>query len=75
MKHILAVLLSALTAALCLWPTWLWLGLHHVAHPVGFWQQLATAGLGLFFLGSAQVVFLGLAAAGVLGIIAAIYDL
>jgi hypothetical protein len=50
-----------LILAVCLWPAWLWLALRAMLNPEGFWQKLVMVGLGLWFLGIIQIVFLVIA--------------
>ena len=67
--------MTRLLAALIIWivaliPTWLWIGLRFLVHPVGFWQNFAFLGLGLFCLGAIQLIL------AIIGFImtAAVYD-
>ena len=52
-KLIQLVALVGITLALFL-PAELMYVIYHLTNPVGFWQNLALTGLGLFFLGSVQ---------------------
>ena len=53
-KHVFAGIIVILT----LIPAWIFLLLKYLLNPEGFWQNLVTYGLGLFFLGSLQIVFI-----------------
>ena len=53
-KHVFAGIIVILT----LIPVWIFLLLKYLLNPEGFWQNLVTYGLGLFFLGSLQIVFI-----------------
>jgi hypothetical protein len=53
-----AFILSLIAAAICLWPVWLWLLAKSLLSPHGFWQEFFLLGVGVWFLGGAQVVFL-----------------
>jgi len=52
------VIWSLITLAIALIPLWFWLVIKHMVQPQGFWQNLAIAGLGMFFLGSIQIILL-----------------
>jgi hypothetical protein len=58
MVVIVGLLFSVVVAAVCLWPTWIWLIARSMLHPVGFWENLVTVGLGFYFLAGLQVLFL-----------------
>lgn len=60
-KLFLRVLWSILAIVVCAWPTEVFLIVRYLASPEGFWQELFLAGLGMWVLGSAQLVFLVLA--------------
>ncbi len=40
-------------------PTWLFLIMHHLFEPQGFWQNVFFVGFGFYFLGAAQIFLLG----------------
>ncbi len=37
-------------------PTWLFFGIRHLMGPTGFWQNMILAGVGLYFLGTIQLI-------------------
>ena len=39
-------------------PTWLFLLIRHFTDPNGFWQNLVLVGLGMWFLGGIQIIFM-----------------
>ncbi len=49
---------SALTLLLALTPFWLYLTAQHLLDPQGFWQRLLVVGVGVYFLGGLQIIFL-----------------
>ena len=53
-KYILA--LGATVLALI--PVWIWVIAYNVFAPEGFWQNLVLFGLGIYFLGFLQIIFL-----------------
>ena len=57
-ERLVRVFWSFVSFIIALIPFWFWLAIKHFAQPQGFWQNLALAGLGLFFLGTFQFVFL-----------------
>ncbi len=52
------ILVSILLTVLALIPTWLFLFVKYLLGPEGFWQKLVLFGLGLWFLGFFQFIFL-----------------
>lgn len=74
MKVVLGLLVTFVILVLTFIPTWIFLGVRYFASPEGFWQNLAVAGIGLWFLGGAQMVFLICGLALVLSAWTAIYD-
>lgn len=48
---------------LCTWafafiPTWFFLFIKTILAPVGFWQNFIVYGVGIYVLGSAQIIFI-----------------
>jgi hypothetical protein len=56
MNTFLKLVTSLFLTILCFIPTELWLLVHYIAGPIGFWQNLVLVGLGLYFLGALQFV-------------------
>ena len=52
---------TAVVLAVGLIPLWIYLLAKLVFSPEGFWQNLVLAGIGIYFLGAFQLVFLGFA--------------
>lgn len=49
---------SALATVVMLIPFWIWLGTWYLAVPEGFWQKAFLLGIGVWFLGAFQLIFL-----------------
>lgn len=64
------IVISILIGLLGLMPTWIFILVKTLLSPDGFWQKFAVYGLGVYFLGALQIVFLVL----VLTAIFEIYD-
>lgn len=56
-------------AALTLIPTWAFLLIEHFLNPVSFWQKALVAGIGIWILGGAQIVFLIIGACFVVAVL------
>ena len=59
---------SLLVALVALIPTWVFLLVKHFTQPEGFWQNFVVYGLGVWFLGSLQLIM----AIGGIGVICSI---
>lgn len=51
-------LLNVLLIVAALIPTWFYLFLRFVLNPQGFWQNFVLLGVGLYYLGGIQLIFL-----------------
>lgn len=60
------ILHTAFALLVCAWPVWMYLGVRHLAAPEGFWQEMFLVGIGIWALGSLQVLFLAIAIVWVL---------
>jgi hypothetical protein len=49
---------SLVSFAVCAIPLWVWLGVHSLVHPVGFWQEIALGIVGMYALGAMQIVLI-----------------
>lgn len=58
METLARCILSLLVVALALLPTWAFLLIRYVAEPHGFWQNLILFGVGIWFLGTFQIICL-----------------
>lgn len=53
------VFLSLCTVAIAGIPSWIILSTKHLLEAEGFWQNFAVLVVGIFFLGTLQIIFLG----------------
>ncbi len=58
METLVKLLYSLAALAIALTPTWVYLLARLALDPHGFWQKLVVLGLGVWFLGSLQLVLL-----------------
>ena len=58
MKNIERLSLSVVAAIICLIPLWIFVAVKSLLHPTGFWQNLVTYGVGVYFLGGIQIILL-----------------
>ena len=65
-KFLVRILLQVIVVLITPIPLWIFMGVRGILNPTGFWQNLVVSGLGLYFLGTAQLFML------VLGIIASV---
>ena len=63
------LVMSFLVVMAALMPTWFWLAIKDITNPEGFWQTFVLLGVGMWFLGGFQIVFLIIAAGFVLVIV------
>lgn len=50
--------LSLMLLAVCLLPTWILLAAYNLLDPADFWQKTLVIGVGLYLLGSIQLIAL-----------------
>lgn len=58
MGELIRFALSLVAVAVCLTPIWIYLLVNWLFEPHGFWQNIFLAGVGIYFLGAAQLVLL-----------------
>lgn len=62
--------LSLCATAVLLIPFWIWLSAWLMTAPEGFWQKAFIVGIGAWFLGGLQFLFLGV----LIGVLVLIWD-